>query len=225
MKKLLCALVAIAMLAAMTACNNGGEGGKSTSEGTKNTAATTEPTGTTKEGKTTSTPSTTEPASSVTSTEDPTVSTEPAETEPPRNWDETLPKQLYMTPDLSTTYDDGGYYAKFATFSLTKNDKNGIKVSSTNSEGDRCLWAFVNEVVDARPILHYELEEGSAIYKIEISRAWDIEMPIEIDIDPGAHTINLKEMLEQHTITQGYSYVVIYTSGDANINNFYLGTE
>lgn len=146
-------------------------------------------------------------------------------TEPPRNWDETLPKKLYMTPDLSTTYDDGGYYTKHSSFTLAKNDKNGIAVSTTNSEGDRCLWAFVNEVVDARPILHYELEEGSAVYRIEISRAWDIEMPIEIDVEPGTHTINLREALEQHTITVGYSYVVVYTSGEANVNNFYLGTE
>ena len=130
-----------------------------------------------------------------------------------------------MTPDLSTTYDDGGYYAKHSSFTLAKNDKNGIAVSTTNSDGDRCLWAFVNEVVDARPILHYELEEGSAVYRIEISRAWDIEMPIEIDVEPGTHTINLREALEQHTITVGYSYVVVYTSGEANVNNFYLGTE
>lgn len=121
-----------------------------------------------------------------------------------------------MTADIMQSFD---------TFTVENNDKNGVKVSSPNSDGDRCLWAFMNEVVDARPILHYELEEGSAIYKIEISRAWDIEMPIEIDIDPGVHTLNLKEALEQHSVTLGYSYVVIYTSGDANINNFYLGTE
>lgn len=224
MKKLLCTLVALAMLTAMAACKKGGDSGTGSSEGTKNTVSTSGNAGTTKDSGTT-TPSVTDPVSTDGTTDEPTGTTEPAVTEPPRNWDETLPKQLYMTPDLSTTYDDGGYYAKFATFTLAKNDKNGIKVSSTNSEGDRCLWAFVNEVIDARPILHYELEEGSAIYKIEISRAWDIEMPIEIDIDPGAHTLNLKEALEQHTITQGYSYIVIYTTGDANINNFYLGTE
>lgn len=151
--------------------------------------------------------------------------TEPLETVPPIDWNEVLPEKLYFLPHQTTTYDDGGYYAKFSTFTLEENGQNGLTVSSPNSDGDRCLWAFVNEVVDARPILHYELEEGSQIYKIEISRAWDIEMPIEIDVDPGTHSINLKEALEEHTITEGYSYVVIYTCGTANINNFYLGTE
>ena len=221
MKKLMCVLVAAAMLAAVTACKKeNGQDSASTPE-TNRGAATTETADTTGRSGVTSAPTTTVPVT----TGAPIGTTEPVVTEPPRNWDETLPKKLYMTPDLSTTYDDGGYYTKHSSFTLAKNDKIGIAVSTTNSEGDRCLWAFVNEVVDARPILHYELEEGSAVYRIEISRAWDIEMPIEIDVEPGTHTINLREALEQHTITVGYSYVVVYTSGEANVNNFYLGTE
>lgn len=223
MKKLLCMLAALAMLISMSACNSENDPSDVSDSGdTTGSISTSDTVGDTEKETTTPEITTATPDTTVADT---VGTTETIETEPPRDWDATLPQQVVFTAELSTTYDDGGYYAKFDTFTVENNDKNGVKVSSPNSDGDRCLWAFMNEVVDARPILHYELEEGSAIYKIEISRAWDIEMPIEIDIDPGAHTLNLKEALEQHSVTLGYSYVVIYTSGDANINNFYLGTE
>lgn len=58
----------------------------------------------------------------------------------------------------------------------------------------------------------YEIPEGGAVYKMTVCRQWDVEPEIGLDVKPGRHTVNLKELLAGQS-TVGYTYMSCCTSG------------
>ncbi len=122
------------------------------------------------------------------------------------------------------SYADGGYYAFSDGTACTKYGTDGITFSSTF----RGLWAFTNATVEAYPYLYYKVADNSQFkpLKITVSKNWDVETEIELEIKDGENFINLYELLDtNHQTTVGYSYIVIYGQGaDCNIDfeYFYL---
>lgn len=129
--------------------------------------------------------------------------------------------------DFKTTYStnqtDGGYYALGSSIVLSDAGENALKISGAEG-GDRGIWAFTNAVVDENPYLTYELPEGGVVYKMTISKYWDVEPEIELVVTPGKHTVNIKEMLANQT-TVGYTYVALYVKGEVTVSGLALNSE
>ncbi|MHB1454169.1 MAG: hypothetical protein ACYCYM_09505 [Saccharofermentanales bacterium] len=119
--------------------------------------------------------------------------------------------KIYFKTDMTDgSYGDGGYYAKGPDEILTPTGEHGIEMTGKF----RCLWAFTNDVIEANPILYFKLaDDASAIYKITVSKQWDVEPEIELTIKPGENVINIFELLSDQT-TIGYTYVVVYVGDE-----------
>lgn len=114
-------------------------------------------------------------------------------------------------------------YALGSGFALSDAGNGALKIVGAG-EGDRGLWAFTNETVDANPYLMYEIPEGGAVYKMTVCRQWDVEPEIGLDVKPGRHTVNLKEPLAGQS-TVGYTYVVLYVRGEVTLSGLAISSD
>lgn len=128
-----------------------------------------------------------------------------------------------FTATATSVYTDGGYYALGNGFTLSDAGNGALKIVGAG-DGDRGLWAFTNETVDANPYLTYELPEGGAVYKMTVCKQWDVEPELELDVTPGKHTVNVKELLAKQN-TVGYTYIVLYVKGEVTLSGLALASE
>ena len=131
--------------------------------------------------------------------------------------------EIAFTATATSAFTDGGYYVLGSGFALSDAGNGALKIVGAG-EGDRGLWAFTNETVDANPYLMYEIPEGGAVYKMTVCRQWDVEPEIGLDVKPGRHTINLKELLAGQS-TVGYTYVVLYVRGEVTLSGLAIGSD
>ena len=131
--------------------------------------------------------------------------------------------EIAFTATATSAFTDGGYYALGSGFALGDAGNGALKIVGAG-EGDRGLWAFTNETVDANPYLMYEIPEGGAVYKMTVCRQWDVEPEIGLDVKPGRHTVNLKELLAGQS-TVGYTYVVLYVRGEVTLSGLAIGSD
>lgn len=130
-------------------------------------------------------------------------------------------QELPFTAAISATQTDGGWWAIGSAIEISSADGGILAASSVR---DRCIWAFTNATIDAYPYLTYELPEGGTICEMTVSKKWDVEPEIQLDVTPGKHTVNLKELLSEQT-TAGYTYVVVYADGEAALISGFALTD
>ncbi len=106
---------------------------------------------------------------------------------------------------------------------MEANDGNGVTLS--NTVDTRVLWAFVNDQVEKTPYFCFDIPEDSGIFKVTLSRHWDVEPEIELNFKVGTNIFNAKELLKDQT-TIGFTYFTFYFLGNKPgvIHNLYLSS-
>lgn len=107
---------------------------------------------------------------------------------------------------------DGGYWAKDPVTTVEKSAKRGVVLNNPNDS--RILWAFTNAQVEKTPYFCFELPENSGIFKVTISKHWDVEREVELEFKDGLNVFDVMKLLENQT-TIGYTYFVFYFTGGA----------
>lgn len=118
---------------------------------------------------------------------------------------------------------NGGYWAKNGNTTVEASAKNGVVLKNANDE--RVIWAFTNDQVDKTPYFCFELPENSGIFKVTLSRHWDVEPEVELEFKAGANVFDAKKLLEKQT-TIGYTYFTFYFTGGtaATVNELRLSS-
>lgn len=131
-----------------------------------------------------------------------------------------------FSPEVDPTANggpNGGYWAKDAATTVEASANNGVVLNNTGDT--RVIWAFYNDQIEQTPYLCFDLPEGTGVYKITLSKNWDIELEVELDIKQGTNIFNVKELLSSQT-TIGYTYFAFYFTGGVpgTVDNLYLSS-
>ena len=79
--------------------------------------------------------------------------------------------------------------------------------------------------MEKTPYFCFELPENSGIFKVTISKHWDVEREVELEFRDGLNVFDVMKLLENQT-TVGYTYFVFYfTRGaPATVNELCLSS-
>lgn len=118
---------------------------------------------------------------------------------------------------------NGGYWAKAPATTVEASANKGVILNAANDE--RVIWAFTNEQVAKTPYFCFDLPKDSGIYKVTLSKHWDVEREVELTFNEGKNVFDVNQLLKDHT-TIGYTYFTFYFAGGApaTVNDIYLSS-
>ena len=125
--------------------------------------------------------------------------------------------QLYFTANVTTSYEDGGYWATDVT--VTAEGEHGFVLAGGGTL--RCIWAFPDALIESHPYLCFKLSNPEVCSKITLSKSFNANPELPVPSVEGAQCVNVMTTVQDQD-PNGYTYVAVYTSEEEQLHVEYM---